>query len=78
MSSLEEHRRVSVSTDCLPFGNGRQQLDVALAGGSRVLIVGGTPFEEEMLLWRNFVARRVRTMLRVTSDQSEVDGRAKR
>lgn len=42
----------------LYLGTGRTQLDVTLAHHSRVLLVGGEPFEEEVLLWWNFVARK--------------------
>lgn len=41
----------------LYLGNGRRDLDVALAEDSQVLLIGGEPFAEEVLLWWNFVAR---------------------
>lgn len=41
----------------LYLGTGRSSLDVSLAAASRLLLIGGTPFEEEVLLWWNFVAR---------------------
>jgi hypothetical protein len=36
---------------------GRDSLAVAAAGASRLLVIGGEPFGEEILLWWNFVAR---------------------
>ena len=41
----------------LYLGTGRQTLEIACEAAARVLIIGGTPFEEEILLWWNFVAR---------------------
>ena len=41
----------------LYLGVGRTELDVGLADDARVLLLGGTPFEEEIVMWWNFVAR---------------------
>ena len=40
----------------LYLGCGRSTLDVG-SGGGRCLLLGGEPFEEEILMWWNFVAR---------------------
>jgi redox-sensitive bicupin YhaK (pirin superfamily) len=39
------------------LGTGRQELELTVADPSRVLLLGGTPFESEILMWWNFVAR---------------------
>jgi redox-sensitive bicupin YhaK (pirin superfamily) len=41
------------------LGCGREELQVGDAGGlgTRALLLGGVPFEEELLMWWNFVAR---------------------
>ena len=39
------------------LGPGRDHLEVALADDARVLLLGGAPFEEEIVMWWNFVAR---------------------
>jgi len=39
------------------LGTERDQLDVELTAEARVLLLGGTPFEEEIVMWWNFVAR---------------------
>ena len=41
------------------LGTGRDELRVATAGGdgARVLLLGGAPFDEPVLMWWNFVAR---------------------
>jgi quercetin 2,3-dioxygenase len=39
------------------LGTGRSVLDLAVATGGRVLLIGGEPFDEDILLWWNFVAR---------------------
>lgn len=41
----------------LYLGCGRTQLALSLSKDARVFIIGGEPFEEEVLLWWNFVAR---------------------
>jgi redox-sensitive bicupin YhaK (pirin superfamily) len=41
---------------------GRTQLTASCSGGARLLLIGGVPFGEEILLWWNFVARRVEEM----------------
>lgn len=41
----------------LYLGSGREQLNLHCASAAQVLIIGGTPFDEEILLWWNFVAR---------------------
>ncbi len=37
---------------------GRDDLRMAVGAGTRVLVLGGEPFEAEILMWWNFVARR--------------------
>jgi len=41
----------------LYFGIGREALNIECASASRILLVGGVPFGEEILVWWNFVAR---------------------
>ena len=41
----------------LYLGTGRATLDVDSRSGGRCLLLGGEPFEEEILMWWNFVAR---------------------
>jgi quercetin 2,3-dioxygenase len=36
---------------------GREQLAIECAAATRILLIGGVPFGEEILLWWNFVAR---------------------
>jgi redox-sensitive bicupin YhaK (pirin superfamily) len=47
----------------LYLGDGRDEVRVTLADRSRILLLGGVPFDEEILMWWNFVAR----------DRAEVD-----
>jgi quercetin 2,3-dioxygenase len=37
------------------LGQGRRELNVALSAGSKVLLLGGQPFEKPVLMWWNFV-----------------------
>jgi redox-sensitive bicupin YhaK (pirin superfamily) len=47
-----------VVTDQLAYiGMGRDTLVLAFGNGSRVLLLGGEPFPEEIAMWWNFVAR---------------------
>jgi hypothetical protein len=39
------------------LGRGRERLRAAARAGTRVLLVGGAPFGERILMWWNFVAR---------------------
>lgn len=41
----------------LYLGTGRSALALAGDPGSRLLVVGGTPFDEELVMWWNFVGR---------------------
>lgn len=41
----------------LYLGCGRSDLRVSAADGARVLLLGGVPFEEQIVMWWNFVAR---------------------
>ena len=52
----------------LYLGCGRQHLDLMLAADTRVFIIGGKPFEEEILLWWNFVARTRDEVVQATED----------
>jgi hypothetical protein len=41
----------------LYLGSGRRELALESAGGGRVMILGGEPFGEEIIMWWNFVGR---------------------
>ena len=41
----------------LYLGCGRSELSINVPKGARIIIIGGLPFKEEILLWWNFVAR---------------------
>jgi redox-sensitive bicupin YhaK (pirin superfamily) len=41
----------------LYLGCGRSELRLRSDGGARVLLLGGVPFEEQIVMWWNFVAR---------------------
>ncbi|MGB5132615.1 MAG: pirin family protein [Steroidobacteraceae bacterium] len=55
----------------LYLGTGRTSLDLASPAASRMLLIGGTPFGEEILLWWNFVARTPAEMEAATHDWIE-------
>ena len=57
----------------LCFGTGRERLPVEAASASRLLLIGGAPFGEEVLLWWNFVARTYGEMEQATRDWQESD-----
>jgi redox-sensitive bicupin YhaK (pirin superfamily) len=39
------------------FDPGRTEVDIAAAGAGQALLIGGEPFEEELVMWWNFVGR---------------------
>jgi len=39
------------------LGTGRDELPMAMTDAARVMLLGGTPFESEISMWWNFVAR---------------------
>lgn len=39
------------------LGTGRHEIVISSAGGARLILVGGAPFGETILMWWNFVAR---------------------
>jgi redox-sensitive bicupin YhaK (pirin superfamily) len=57
----------------LYFAPGRGQLEVEAGAGARLLLLGGAPFGEEILLWWNFVGRTYAEMEQATRDWRESD-----
>ena len=55
----------------LYFGTGRDRLMVESTAATRLLLIGGRPFGEEVLLWWNFVARTYGEMEQATRDWLE-------
>ena len=39
------------------LGIGRAEVSISTREGARLLLIGGTPFAEPVLMWWNFVAR---------------------
>ena len=52
----------------LYLGSAREQLSLRCETASRLLLVGGEPFKEQILLWWNFVARTQAEMIKATED----------
>ena len=52
----------------LYLGTGREQITVEADADSKLLLIGGEPFKEEVLLWWNFVARRAEEIEAATAD----------
>ncbi len=46
---------------------GQSKISVRLQKGSRALIIGGEPFNEDILIWWNFVARTKEEMIKATT-----------
>ncbi len=55
----------------LYLGTGRPALTLASSAASRLLLIGGEPFGESILLWWNFVARTREEMELATRDWNE-------
>jgi hypothetical protein len=52
----------------LYFGPGREELALRTEAAARILLIGGTPFGEEILVWWNFVARTREEIAAATRD----------
>lgn len=66
---VEEER---LSPDSLLYlGSGRRHLQLECRAASRLLLIGGEPFGEEILLWWNFVARRPEEIEQAGRDWNE-------
>lgn len=52
----------------LYLGPGRDNISVQCDAASRLLLIGGEPFRENILMWWNFVARTPDEMIRATAD----------
>jgi redox-sensitive bicupin YhaK (pirin superfamily) len=55
-------------TTLLYLGCGRKQLNIKLKKGARILMIGGEPFTEEILIWWNFVARTEDELITAVND----------
>jgi quercetin 2,3-dioxygenase len=55
----------------LYLGRARESLSLRCAAATRLILVGGAPFNEEVLLWWNFVARDAGEMEQATRDWNE-------
>lgn len=53
------------------LGTGRRQLQLECRESSRLILVGGEPFGEQILLWWNFVARRPEEIEQASRDWNE-------
>jgi redox-sensitive bicupin YhaK (pirin superfamily) len=57
------------------LGRGREGLDVTALAPSRVLVLGGVPFAEKLVMWWNFVARTKEELARARTQWSTYDDR---
>jgi quercetin 2,3-dioxygenase len=55
----------------LYLSQGREQVGVAAAGGSRLFLLGGVPLGEPLLMWWNFVARTPEEITAAVADWRE-------
>jgi quercetin 2,3-dioxygenase len=52
----------------LYLATGREELEIECAAAARLLVIGGVPFGEQILVWWNFVARMPEEMEAATRD----------
>ena len=57
-----------VPGELLYLGTGRHEIEIASTDASRILLIGGEPFDEDILLWWNFVARTQQELVEATED----------
>ncbi|MBN8440108.1 MAG: pirin family protein [Thauera sp.] len=66
----------TLRTDELAYlGTGRRQLLLSLAAGTRVLLLGGEPFDEAVLMWWNFVGFSKADIAQAQADWERGDAR---
>lgn len=58
-------------TTLLYLGCGREQLKIKIKKGARILMIGGEPFHEEILIWWNFVARTEAELVQAVNDWND-------
>jgi redox-sensitive bicupin YhaK (pirin superfamily) len=66
----EEPGRRIVPGELAYLGTGRDQLELAATEPCRTMLLGGTPFESQILMWWNFVARDRAEVEQATADWS--------
>lgn len=54
--------------EMLYLGTRRSEIDIKTSGAARLLVIGGTPFGKDVLLWWNFVGRTQEDMVEATED----------
>lgn len=54
--------------DMIYLGDARERVEVASAGGATVFLIGGEPFEDEIVLWWNFAGRSHDEIARARTD----------
>lgn len=57
------------------LGCGREELQISSQEHSELLIIGGTPFHEELLMWWNFVGRSQEEIMQAHDDWQRVSER---
>jgi redox-sensitive bicupin YhaK (pirin superfamily) len=71
---LVEGQTVATGTSAY-LGLGRDGVDLVAADSARVLLLGGVPLGEELLMWWNFVARTREEIVQATRQWSAEDDR---
>jgi len=66
-SAVIEGERI-VPGELFYLGDGRDRIDIQFEAGGHLLLIGGTPFEEPVLMWWNFVARTADEISQATED----------
>jgi quercetin 2,3-dioxygenase len=60
----------------LHLGQGRSRLDVTSATGARLLLLGGEPYREDLVMWWNFIGRTHEDVVAARADW-EADGQTR-
>ncbi len=64
---------VEVVDGLLHLGTGRSELAVSSPGGARLLLLGGEPFGEELVMWWNFLGRSHEDIAQARTDWEAAD-----
>src|SRR5690606_20469414 len=66
-SAIIEGERI-VPGELFFLGDDRSHIDIQFEENGHLLLIGGTPFEEPVLMWWNFVARTAEEISQATED----------
>jgi redox-sensitive bicupin YhaK (pirin superfamily) len=72
---------IAVNQEELPLGHlsylsaGPSKVQLSSTNGAKIVLLGGAPFQEEIVMWWNFIGRSHEEIVKMRSDWNSYDGR---